>query len=323
MRRLDLRRRKLLGGLLLVVSFGYLFAEKIDWSDFTATSATFDARYSAALLGGQLVIQLLAALALWVLGQSLHPLGFRDMLRAHWRALTIGFWTPTGTGEMSLAWLLARLGMPASSGIALLTVDKLITLGVTALLAAPLPWIIGIDFFAYTPPLEVVILIMWAILLVGLALLLGRSRRWGGLSTPFMNYVRAIDQLARKSLPRLLTNIALTIPRTVLTASVFWWGIESFSAVLTVSFVHFVIVFAAARLIALIAPSPNGLGVLEVLLVEAFDQTSLSASAILAGSLAARIAGLLIVSAGFLIPAGLKPPTSPLKPPTADDSRTQ
>jgi len=296
------RRRRLLGATVLAGSFAYLFAERVDWSDLTATSASFEPRYVVLLVAGQVVVQLLAALALWVLGRSVHPLGFRELLRAHWRGLTIGFWTPTGVGDASFAWLLTRIGLTLSSAIALLTVDKLVTLAVAGLLAAPLLWIAGPELRLPEagPDLAAIGAVVAAVLvLAGLAL---RTRWAERIRFSLESYRLALQRVARTSSLRLAANFSLTVPRTLLTAAIFWWGIESFGVDLPIPFWRFVVVFAGARLIALVAPSPNGLGVLEVLLIELLGSDGGTASAVLAGSLAARVAGLLVVSTGFFLP---------------------
>lgn len=294
---------KPLGVVLVVAAFAYLFVYRVGWQELVATLSSFDPRWSLLVLLGQIGFHLLGGVALWVLALSLRRIALGALLRAYWRALAVGYWTPATVGEVSFAWLVGPAGIPVREGLALVTVDKLVTLAVTGLLALPALWF-GLPLLALRlqlPAAAAGIALALVLVAFGGFVWLRPSSRGARLTLVVVEYLRLLDQVGLRSRGPLLANVLLTLVRTVAAAAVFWWAIAGFDQDLDVSFGRFVVLVSLARLLALVVPTPNGLGVFEVALVELLGHTEGVAPAVLAGALVARLAALLVVTAGLLL----------------------
>lgn len=190
---------KPLGLALLVLAFVYLFVYRVGWHELLATLSTFDPRWSLLVLLGQIGFHLLGGVALWVLALSLRPIALLELLRAYWRSLAVGYWTPAMVGEASFAWWVGPAGMPVREGLALVTVDKLVTLATTILLALPALWL-GAPLLV--PQLQLPAAAGGiALVLVALVVLVWvrDSPRAKRLTIAVGEYLRLLDQIGRRT----------------------------------------------------------------------------------------------------------------------------
>jgi len=307
------RLRQVAGLLLLGAAFGYLFGKRIGWSELLDTLLQFDFGYSFHIITAQASFHFLGATALWVLASGSLSVKFLSLVSSYWRSLMIGYWTPAGIGEMSFAWFHRYSGVKLSESLALLTVDKVVTLGVTALLGIPVFWLAPARLSAGrdTPSAAKAALAMIVgSLVVLIAWLLWRrtnlGERWQGA---FRRYFTAISRFSRDSPWLLIANASVTLVRAAAAAAAYWWAIASFGGSFSSPFWTFLVVVSGARVLALVLPAPNGLGVFEVALIELTVDPAASASSVLSGALLVRLASLLIVSSSFLLPSLRRPPT--------------
>lgn len=302
-----MRRRlvRLLGLLLAVGAFLYLFIFRVGWDELVATLSIFDARHALPVLLGQALFHLLGGVALWVLALSFRRIALGKLLHAYWRCLAIGHWTPATVGEASFAWLVGSAGISLREGLALVTVDKIVTLAATCLLAVPALWMV----IPLSPEgLRIPAGAWWlvaslVIAALGVSAWLRVSPRGERIARMLTEYLRLLDQLGRRSLGLLASNALLTVIRTATAAGVLWWAIAGFEIILELSFLQFLVLVSLARLLALVVPTPNGLGIFEVALVELIGGGPAVAPAVLSGALVARLAALLVVTVGLFAPA--------------------
>jgi uncharacterized membrane protein YbhN (UPF0104 family) len=298
--------------LLIVVAFGYLFTMRIGWDRLVATLEALDWRRVPYIVLGQVCFVALGGLALWLLLGGLHPVPLGAFLPAYWRGVAAGVVTPVAIGEVSLAWLLRPYGVPVGQGVALVLLDKLITVVAMAALAAPMIgwWASSWLAIAWQPRTW---WLLAAAAVAGLLLLL--AARIARRSAARFESAERVWSRARSSLAslralsiespaRLAGNFGLSLLRAVVAASVLWWSIETFGALERTSFVELLVLSAAARLVTFALPAPNGLGVYEVALVELLSPGKATAEVVLSGALLSRVVGLLVVAAGFLVASG-------------------
>jgi uncharacterized membrane protein YbhN (UPF0104 family) len=298
------RGRRLIGLLLLIGALGYLFVHRLGWDELVTTLGAFDPSFGAAIVLAQLAFHFLGAGALWVLTLGAAPIRFSSLTRAYWRGLAVGYWTPAGVGEASFAWFMRRGGVPVHEGLALLTVDKLVTLAVTTLAASPALLLAasrtGVEWRSPSPA---TILVLAAGLLLGAVLLwVSKESSWmSRLRWAMVLYLRAVRDVAARSSVHLAANVLVTIARTIAASAVFWWAVSSFGGPPQISFLNFFVRVSAARLLALVLPAPNGLGIFEVTLVELLGDGAVPAAAVFSGAILARLVALVLVSVGFFV----------------------
>lgn len=304
------RARRALGWLIGAAALAYLFLARLDWRELASTLAACDWWLVPQILAAQVLFVALGGLALWLLAAGRHDIGPAAFLGAYWRCVAVGFWTPAASGEFSLAWLLRPHGVPLREGLALVTLDKLITALTFAILALPAGgWIaarMGGAFAGGEPPRLAWVAALAALSLVALLVVSQRARfrsRRSALTSRGRSYLLSLRRLATDSPARLAGNLALTLMRVLAGAAVLWWSIEAFSSLGAVSFPRFVVMASAARLLALVLPSPSGLGVYEVTLVELLSSAVVPAAAVVAGVLLSRVVGLLAIVLGLMVPA--------------------
>ena len=299
------RGRRLIGVLLLVGALGYLFVHRLGWTELMTTLRAFDPSFGAAIVVAQFAFHFLGAVALWVLTLGAAPRArFSSLTKAYWRGLAVGYWTPAGVGEASFAWFMRRGGVPVHEGLAILTVDKLVTLAVTALAASP-----ALLLAASTASVEwrrlspaTVLAVALALIVVAALAIVLREVSWvSRLRWAVLAYLRAVRAVAARSYLFLAANFAVTIARTLAAAAAFWWAVSSFGGPLEIPFLDFFVRVSAARLLALVLPAPNGLGVFEVTLVELMGAGAVPAAAVFSGAILARLVALVIVSVGFFV----------------------
>lgn len=298
------RGRRLIGLLLLVGALGYLFVHRLGWNELMTTLRAFDPSFGAGIVVAQFAFHFLGAVALWVLTLGAAPARFASLTKAYWRGLAVGYWTPAGVGEASFAWFMRLGGLPVHEGLALLTVDKLVTLAVTALAASP-----ALLFAVSTASVEwrrlspaMIFAVAASLFLVAVLAFVLRESSWvSRLSWAVVIYLRAVRDVTARSSLFLAANISVTIARTIAAAAVFWWAVSSFGGTPEISFLDFLVRVSAARLLALVLPAPNGLGIFEVTLVELMGAGAVPAAAVFSGAILARLVALLMVSVGFFV----------------------
>jgi uncharacterized membrane protein YbhN (UPF0104 family) len=314
------RRLRLATALaVLVGSFAYLFAARVPWNDFVATAAAFDWRLAPRILALQLVFIALGGLALWLLVGGRRRVALRALLAAYWRCVAVGFWTPAALGELSLAWWLRPNGLPVREGLALMTIDKLVT--VVALGICALPMLARLsppvaDPGRHTP-------LLWAALgavavagILLIALQLGRWRRRASRAlTAALAYARSLRAIALDSPARLVGNLGLTLLRVGLGTAVLGWSMAAFDSAHSAGLAELLMVSSAARLLAFALPAPNGLGIYEVTLVEFLSPGKVPAPAVLSGVLLSRVIGLVAIGCGLLV---VRFPAAPPREPSEE-----
>jgi uncharacterized membrane protein YbhN (UPF0104 family) len=299
------RLRKGIGLLVIVLGFAYLFSSRVDWDEFVMTLAAFEWRFAPQIFLAQIAFILLGGLALWVLvaGRSAVSLGV--LLTAYWRCVALGIWTPAGVGELSLAWLLRPYGLPLHDGLALMTIDKLVTVLAFGIFTVPiLGWMLGsLADPALRPQALLLLLALTALIAAVLvALRIPRIRSFiRRILASGQAYLRSLRGFALGSPARLAGNLGLTLVRVTAGAAVLWWSIAAFEPDHSATFMQLLIFSSAARLLAFILPSPNGLGVYEVTLVELMSPDTVPAAGVLSGVLLTRIIVLLVIGLGLLL----------------------
>jgi uncharacterized membrane protein YbhN (UPF0104 family) len=299
------RLRRGMGLLVFALGFIYLFSARIGWDDFVATLSAFEWRLAPQILIAQIGFIALGGLALWLLITGQRAVGLGAILAAYWRCVAVGYWTPAATGELSLAWFLRPYGLSLHDGLALITVDKLVTVLALGILAVPtLGWIFGPLIDSVLQPRTVIFLFALAALgaVVFVASRIGRLRSFTlRLLANGRAYLFSLRSLALSSPARLAGNLGLTFLRATIGNAVLWWSITAFEPAHTVTFAQLLVFSSAARLLALALPAPNGLGVYEVALVELLSPGKVAAASVLSGVLFSRVIALLAIALGLAL----------------------
>jgi uncharacterized membrane protein YbhN (UPF0104 family) len=294
-----------------LVAFGlalaYLFSIRVGWGELLGTLAAFEWKRAPQIVIGQICFLALGGLALSVLVSGRHAIGLRTLLVAYWRSVAVGVWTPAAIGELSLAWLLRPFGLPLQDGLALITLDKLITALAYGMFALPvLGWVLGPLRNAALGPQGLALLV--ALVTVAIAFLIAsRSGRLRTLTMRFLagagDYLRSIYGLAFGSPARLAGDFLLTVVRVVVGALVLQWSLAAFEPRHSATFGAILVSSSAARLLALSLAAPNGLGVYEVALVELLPPAGVTPAGVLSAVVVSRVIGLAVVGLGLLVPA--------------------
>lgn len=319
--------RRGVGLLVFALAFAYLFSARVGWDDFVTTLAAFDWRLAPQILLAQVGFMALGGLALWLLVGGQHAVGLGAFLAAYWRCVALGFWTPAAVGELSLAWLLRPHGLPLRDGLALITIDKLVTVLAFGLFAVPITgWVLRPLAGSLLQP-RALLLLLAAAVLAAAVLVAAKTRRLRGLTLSILAsgraYLQSLHALAMGSPARLAGNLGLSLLRVTIGAAVLWWSIAAFEPAPAASFTQLLVFSSAARLLALGLPAPNGLGVYEVVLVELLSPGTVPAAAVLSGVLLSRVIALLAIWLGLLLP-GRRPTAAaaPSSPPAGAASES-
>jgi uncharacterized membrane protein YbhN (UPF0104 family) len=290
-----------IGSVLIALSLTYLLTFEVEPRELVQRMARFEPGLLALVVASVLSSHLLGAASLWWLARAFRPLGFVAFATAYWRSLAVGQWAPTGMSDASLVWFLLPRGLEPASSLALLSVDKLITLAVMTSIAAASPWLVTLpwgELPASAPPIAIAAGIGAALVLV--TLLWRRSRRY--LLDLVSRVAREVRMLSTRP-GLLLGNVVLTLAKVATSAAVLWLCAASFeSARISDGFGRFIVLGTTARLLAFVLPTPNGIGVYEVVVVRLLGEQPFSAAALLSGALLARLVSLVVVSLGLMVP---------------------
>jgi len=313
-RRADLQRG--VGLLVFALALAYLFSARVGWEDFVTTLAAFEWRLAPQILLAQIGFVALGGLSLWLLVAGQRGIGLGAVLTAYWRCVALGFLTPAAVGELSFAWLLRPYGLPLRDGLALITLDKLVTALAFGIFAVPiLRWSPGPLVDSALQPRSVLLLLAMAALTAAVLVALSIRRLRGFTLSALASgraYLRSLLSLALGSPARLAGNLGLTLLRVAASALVLGWSIAAFEPSHTATFTQLLVCSSTARLLALALPTPNGLGIYEVTLVELLSPRTVPAAAVLSGVLLSRAIGLLAIELGLLLP---RPPTTTAETP--------
>jgi uncharacterized membrane protein YbhN (UPF0104 family) len=303
--------RRAIGPVLIVVTLAYLLTFEVEPRELLQRMARFDPGLLAQVVMSVLTFHLLGAASLWWMARALRPLGFIAFATAYWRSLAVGQWAPTGVSDASLVWFLLPRGVGPATSVALLTVDKLITLTVMLSIAAASPWLVAIPWGELRASSPIALAAGLGAVLVLLTLLWTRSRR--RVLGLVLRVTREIRVLSRWP-GLLLGNGLLTVAKVATGGFVLWLCAASFEPVgSSEGLGRFLVLATAARLLAFLLPTPNGIGVYEVAVVRLVGDHPFSAAGLLAGALLTRLVSLVLVTLGLLVPEPA-PETAPERP---------
>jgi uncharacterized membrane protein YbhN (UPF0104 family) len=248
---------------------------------------------AAALL---LLMHLLGALAVLVLTSPGTAVSRMRLFLAYGHVQAIALFTPAQTGEALLPLFFARAGVDGGETAAALIVQRMVTLGMTVLVAA---------MFAADklPPaaLPVLALAIAAAFLVMVSLVRSRRlrTRWPRLGAFFGSVERAGQRMAGEHRAGLALHLGLMILRFGVAVAASWVMFLSFA--IEAPFLEIAGLSAAATVAALVPLSPGGLGIIEGIFLAGLRGRGFAAEQILGACLAGRLVTVAVVGAFTLI----------------------
>jgi Lysylphosphatidylglycerol synthase TM region len=296
--------------LLLTLCGLGLLAGMIAWAGPIALWDRLRMIDPACLVGAVVAIvagTVLSAVNSYMICGASQVMGFGEYLYAFWVAWAIGLVLPGQVGDMlTLTQVLRRRGMPLSHSVARTTVDKIVSLVCTLLVASQIfrlgraavlrslsagaiLLLVGMASFAA--------LSLWGLHRVGR---LGSKNRWivGAVATA-AEVVRTV--LSR---PRLIAiNFLLSLLKIGLTGISYWLVIRGLSTAM-LSLQNVTIAAVSSGLVAYLPLSANGLGTVEIAGAGLFGQLGIGLDIVLSMYLVLRLVNILLawVPAVFVLP---------------------
>ncbi|MCK5702907.1 MAG: flippase-like domain-containing protein, partial [Cyclobacteriaceae bacterium] len=232
------------------------------------------------------------SVGIYVLLRRIQPDCFRSIINATFKLQVVSTVVPGRLGDLGLLYFLKDSFTPGQTS-AVLIIDKVITLGVNAVLT-----IIGLGIlFSWTYSL------IWALAIVLVSIFLfwflfkcpQRFFRWGGIQKIIdrLQGFRVEMKLMITDLRGITFNLLLTVFRFLL-AGVSLYVLLIWVEV-NVPLFKIILIQAINQFISFIPITTMGLGVQEAVLIYLFNQLSVTPEIILAVSLWARAIHILIV----------------------------
>jgi uncharacterized membrane protein YbhN (UPF0104 family) len=245
--------------------------------------------WATALSG---VATLLGACNSYLFVSISHPVGLRAWIGYFWLGWAVGLVLPGQVGDVGLlSWLMKRRGMRWTHSLGRLFLDKLVSLGVMALLAA---WglldVVGRFELATWSFFTGLACLVAGIVMLGLTWKLPLVRR---IVEHGLNVLREAAGVARRHPARLLLNIALTLVKVVILSFSFWFVCKAVGLE-TLPFLLLLRLMAVSSLVAYLPLSMNGVGTVEFTAVALFSLYGFEPAAVLAAYLVARVMTLAL-----------------------------
>jgi uncharacterized membrane protein YbhN (UPF0104 family) len=248
---------------------------------------------AAALL---LLMHLLGALGLLVLVARGPAVSRVRLLLAYGHVQAIALFTPAQAGEALLPLLFSRAGVDGGETTAALIVQRVVTLGITAFVAA---------LFAAgkLPPaaLPVLALATAAALFSGVSLIRSRRlrARWPRVGAFLESVERAGRRMAAEHRAGLALHVAMMIVRFGVAVAASWVMCLSFA--IDAPFLEIAGLSAAGTVAALVPLSPAGLGITEGIFLAGLRGQGFAVEQILGACLAGRLVTVALLGSFALI----------------------
>lgn len=249
----------------------------------------------------------LSAINSYLICGASQVMGLGEYVYAFWVAWAIGLVVPGQVGDMlTLTQVLRRRGMPLSQSVARTTVDKVISLLCTLMIASQIfrlghaavlhslsagavMLLIGMAVFA--------VVSLWGLHRMGHA---GRKNRW------VLGAIAAAAEVVRTVMtrPRLLAiNLVLSLLKIGLTGISYWLVIRGLTAAAP-SLQNVTIAAVSSGLVAYLPLSANGIGTVEMAGAGLFGEIGIGLDVVLSMYLVLRLVNILLawVPAVFVLP---------------------
>ncbi len=302
-RALSLWRRRsvnLTARVSVLLAIVWWLAARLDVAQAARLLAAANPLYILGMMAAALFFGCLGGLKIWTLLRALSRVSLWRTIPYFFVASSIGTFTPAALGDFSLAAFLQREQTPLHSGLAVVLIDRFITLSLYILLFLPLTLTLYLNHIAW----------LWIPVLYfcagATALLLNLSARARAavrtrLVTRYMprayDFLQTCSRLMRAHPLALLANVSVGIMRCVVAGLVVWLALSAVGV--KAPFVGVVNVANALSVINLVPISFGGLGVYEGGGVVLFEALGLNALAVLAALLLQR--AYVVVSSGAIL----------------------
>jgi len=212
------------------------------------------------------------ALNIFILSKVLAPeLRLGNVMRAYLTSWAYGTMTPGRFGDFVLSPLLAKTGVGHGLGLAVVTVDKLVSFAVMAA-------IVCVGLVAYAEAGQAFIAGFFAVLIIVVVILVIRFpalrmlvRRWilRGQESKFEGFSKQVLSFAREHRGALAINVVWTVIRSLLQACMVGTGLLAFGVSVDIMTILFVNTLAA--LSAIVPITISGIGLRQGAAVALFE----------------------------------------------------
>jgi uncharacterized membrane protein YbhN (UPF0104 family) len=265
---------------------------------------------SASLFGAMVAIvggTTLGAINSYLICGAAQVMGFAEFLRAFWVAWAVGLVLPGQVGDMlTLTQVLRRRGMPLSTSIARTSVDKIVSL-LCSLLVASQVFRLGDSAVLRSLSLGAIVLTVGIVMFTAASLWLmlrvdglGFKNRW------VVGAIATAAEVARTVLTRprvLLLNLLLSLVKIGLTGISYWLVLGGLGAAAPL-LPNVTIAAISSGLVAYLPLSANGIGTVEMAGAGLFGEIGVSLPVVLSMYVLLRLANILLawVPAALLMP---------------------
>ena len=247
----------------------------------------------AAIVGAAFVIAVSTVLGAWNAHRiaELHRvMSLREFLPVFWRSWAVGISLPSQVADVpTTLWQLKGREVDLAFLGGRLVADKLVSLGMTLVVAAFVPWAIDRDGLWISA-------VLLAGLAIGSAVAFAAARRYSmPTAQPGRWWSRAIPVLAATQVPARLAmgNATISLAKLAVTGLAYWMVFTSIQPQ-SPGYLVISILSLSAGLVAYLPISFNGLGTVEISAITMFDSAGLGSAVVLSGYLVLRVIALAV-----------------------------
>jgi uncharacterized membrane protein YbhN (UPF0104 family) len=273
------------------------------WDRLRMIDPTCLAGAVAAIVAGTI----LGAINSYLICGASQVMGLGEYVYAFWVAWAIGLVVPGQVGDMlTLTQVLRRRGMPLSHSVARTTVDKVVSLLCTLMVASQM-FRLGHAAVLDSLSAGAIMLLVGMAAFTALSLWgLHRVGRWGKKNRWIVGAVAAAAEVVHTviSRPRLLAiNFVLSFLKIGLTGTSYWLVLRGLIATVP-SLQNVTIAAVSSGLVAYLPLSANGIGTVEMAGAGLFGELGLGLDVVLSMYLLLRLVNIVLawVPAVFVLP---------------------
>ncbi len=234
---------------------------------------------------------LLGGINNWLVMKAVSPLSLGEALKFFFISASVGMFTPAYVGEFaSMTYLLKQKGVDVSKGLAVPTIDKMITLAANVIL-----FVIGLLLYFPETGQPIFIVAGASLIVPALLLYIPASRAWSYqlIQRRFSwaaSYCHACASFFVHHPLLFAANFMLSFLRAAVGGMCIWFLLRGFgldAKILDVLFVNFVV-----RIVSFVPLTINGLGLLEGTAMVLFRRIDVSSELSFLAFFMARLVGL-------------------------------
>lgn len=293
--------------VLILVVIVWSIARRLDLGEAASLLRSPEPLSLLGMIVCALVYGVVGGIKIWTLLRAVAKVSLKQTVVYFFVASSIGTFTPAALGDFSLAAFLKREDVPVHEGLAVVLVDRLVSVSLYALVFAPLTltWLVPNAVLGWLP-------ILYLLGGMGLVGLNGSARARGWVRAKLVeryipragSFLETSSRLMRAYPTALAGNVFMGLVRGFVGGMVIWFALVAVGT--QVSLFPVVAATNTLSLINMLPISFGGLGVYEGGGVLLFEALGLDASRVLAALLLQRIyvlvsSVLVVTCAGIVI----------------------